>query len=512
MPQNPELSQRRKCDTCGKVKQNRDFYKDRNNERVNTCRDCMVRNVDVKKPSTFMPALKELDYPFVEGKWLEVCRRQYAKDPDHFDQKNVLGIYARMMKLSRWSEFGYDDQEAACALFDADKESVAEQERLAAERKEKAEKAREELRERRAAEDAERKARKEAREKAAREAKERAERERMEAEEAKIHEARRKRQEELAARQAEQETLEAIRRKQGLDENVLRDGLVGRPPKVRSDPEPPPKKRGRPPKRKDPDEAPPAPKKRGRPRKDATPEQSAIGVDTASDSLGLLSDRQLLAEKALVDRLTSDDIRQLTVKWGDTYRPSEWLRMEEMYQKYASEFELSVDREQTLRQICKVSLKLDQSIDAGEYADSAKLSAMLDNLRKSGKFTEAQNKEEKGSFVNTIGQLVEQVERIGGIIPSFKVGTDYPKDKIDITLEDNQRYLYSLVKEEAGLGNLIESYIQKLDAAEKAKKDEEKKAEGVEEEADQEEDEDYSRFLQEAVEQEAAEMFASLEE
>ncbi len=509
MPQNPELSQRRKCDTCGRVKQNKDFYKDRNNERVNTCRDCMVRNIDVKKPSTFLPALKELDYPFVEGKWLEVCRRQYAKDPDHFDQKNVLGIYARMMKLNRWSKFGYADQKEACELYDADKESVAEQERLLAERKERAEKARAEMREKRAAEDAEKRARKEARERAAREAKEKAEAERLAAEEAKIHEARRKRQEELAAKQAEQEALEAIRRKQGLDDNVLRDGLVGRPPKMVPDPEPP-KRRGRPPKSKDPDDDAPRPR-RGRPRKTDSPEQAAIGVSTAEDSLGLLSDRQLLAEKALVDRLSSDDIRQLTVKWGDTYRPSEWLRMEEMYQKYASEFELSVDREQTLRQICKVSLKLDQSIDAGEYADSAKLSAMLDNLRKSGKFTEAQNKEEKGSFVNTIGQLVEQVERIGGIIPSFEVGTDYPKDKIDITLEDNQRYLYSLVKEEAGLGNLIESYIQKLDAAERTKKEEERKAEGVEEE-DQEEDEDYSRFLQEAVEQEAAQMFASLEE
>lgn len=42
----------------------------------------------------------------------------------------------------------------------------------------------------------------------------------------------------------------------------------------------------------------------------------------------------------------------------------------------------------------------------------------------------------------------------------------YPQDKIDFTLKDLKSYTYRLVSEELGLGELIESYIQKLEAAE----------------------------------------------
>ena len=319
-----------------------------------------------------------------------------------------------------------------------------------------------------------------------------------------------------AAELADQEVLEAIRRGEKFDDHgVLHDGLVGRPPvdhtKALMD-VPMPKKRGRP-RKEDAEkreaaegkEAKPAPKKRGpKPKPKPTVEQEIVGTRTAEESLGLLSDKQLVAERAIVKKLTDDDVRQLTVRWGDTYRPSEWLRMEEMYQKYASEFELSIDREETLRQICKVSLKLDQSIDSGEYADSAKLSSMLDTLRKSAKFTEAQNKEEKGSYITATGQLVAEVERIGGIIPTGTIGVDYPQDKIDITLRDNQRYLFNLVKGEAGLGNLIESYIQKLDQA--------KAIESKNQASDDDDDEDYAAYIEEQVQKEAEELFASFDE
>ena len=95
---------------------------------------------------------------------------------------------------------------------------------------------------------------------------------------------------------------------------------------------------------------------------------------------------------------------------------------------------------------------------------------MLDQLRKSGKFTEAQNKEDKQKYVDSIGQLVGEVERIGGIIPPYKYDDGTPPDKVDLTLRDNQAYLYNLVKNEMGLGDLIESYIQKLEAADEQAK------------------------------------------
>lgn len=519
-----ELYTKKRCARCGKTLNQLNFYKDKDSKRADICRTCMVKDIDIKKPSTFLPYLEMLDYPFIEGKWLETCKKQYAKDPDRFDPQKILGIYIRTLQLGTYSTFRYKDSEEATKVFEA--RACAEEQSAEAHQKrmEEAKKAREAELARR--EKAKKEAKEEAKKARAEAAalKKQEEKAWLEAREAEIREARRRRQEQLLAQQAAQqqasdEVLAAI--KQPTDsatdfgeEGVLRDGLVGRP-MVKE-----PKKLAAARKKtaeekervknykkmvKEETAAPAKRKKKPSKIAQAAAEQVVLtSTPTVENSVGILSDRQLAAEQSITNKLTEDDIRHLTLKWGDTYRPSEWLRMEEMYQRYASEFELSVDREQTLRQICKVSLKLDQAIDAGEYSDSAKLSSMLDNLRKSGKFTEVQNKEEKDVFISSLGQLVEQVERIGGIIPPFDVGTDYPQDKIDITIQDNQRFTASLVKEEAGLSSLIESYIQKMEAAQVA--------EARNKDANEDLDEiDYSEYYQAQVQVEADKMFAELD-
>lgn len=517
-----EIYEKKKCAKCGRLKPNVRFYKDRNGVRVDTCRECLLDGVDIKKPSTFLPVLQKLDYPFIEELWLEQCKKQYAKDPEMFDPKNVVGIYSRVMKLGFFKGYGWADNEAANEAYRQRESANDEVAAARMRRKEAAVAAREAALARK---EAAKKA-KEEKKKAEAEAKKKAEKEWLEAEEAKIRAARLARQREIMERQAaemaDEEALEAIRQGKTFDEDgVLHDGLVGRPPvhlaqaaeeeleasepkkKTSSRKTSQEKKKAAP--KTYPTKSSPQKSQVGRPAKQKTLlAREYSGDRTPEESLGMLSDKQMVAEAAIVKKLTDDDVRQMTVKWGDTYRPSEWLRMEEMYQKYASEFELSIDREETLRQICKVSLKLNQAIDSGEFADSAKLSTMLDTLRKSAKFTEAQNKEEKGSYITATGQLVAEVERIGGIIPSGTIGVDYPKDKVDITLEDNQRYLFNLVKNEGGLGNLIESYIQKLDQA--------KALETKNQAADEDDDEDYSEYIEAQVQKEAEEMFASFDE
>ena len=70
--------------------------------------------------------------------------------------------------------------------------------------------------------------------------------------------------------------------------------------------------------------------------------------------------------------------------------------------------------------------------------------------------------------LSTIGELVALCEREGGIIKNFPKYDDskYTQDKIDITIKDLQRYTHNLAVNELGLGDLIESYIDKLDKAE----------------------------------------------
>jgi len=214
------------------------------------------------------------------------------------------------------------------------------------------------------------------------------------------------------------------------------------------------------------------------------------------------------------DQLTEDDIHYLMLKWGMMYTPQQWITMEGLYSKYANEYELNTDREDTLKKICKLSLKEDEALDAGDFLNAQKISSMLESARKSAKFTEAQKKEEeKTRTLDTIGQLVAICEREGGIIdnlPEFDPNI-YPQDKIDFTLRDLKSYTYSLVSNELGLGELIESYIEKLESSEQEEVDvndglvtsaEEEAAETVtDEEAEQ-----FHQFLENQVEEEAEEL------
>lgn len=142
--------------------------------------------------------------------------------------------------------------------------------------------------------------------------------------------------------------------------------------------------------------------------------------------------------------------------------------METTYNKYSQEYDLNVDREEVLKKMCKTSLKMDEALDAGDVTGYKNLATVFDQLRKSGKFTEAQNKEDRQQVLSSIGELVALCEQEGGIIhalPQYDPD-QYPQDKIDFTLKDLKSYTYSLVSNELGLGDLIESYIEKLEQAE----------------------------------------------
>lgn len=172
-------------------------------------------------------------------------------------------------------------------------------------------------------------------------------------------------------------------------------------------------------------------------------------------------------ENKIVDELTDQDMQYLLVKWGITYTPTEWVKLENTYQKYAAEYELNVDREESLIQICKVHLKMDKALDVEDYQGYQKLATVYEQLRKSAKFTEAQNKEEQTRDIDSLGELVAFVEREDGAIPEYDDPIEYPQDKVDFTIKDMKNYVNRLVKEELGLGDLIESYIENL----KKKKD-----------------------------------------
>lgn len=99
------------------------------------------------------------------------------------------------------------------------------------------------------------------------------------------------------------------------------------------------------------------------------------------------------------------------------------------------------------------------------------MSKVYDSLMKSGKFTAAQNKAENGEFVDSVGELIALCEKDGYI---EKFYSDKPNDKVDITIQDMQRYTRRLVEEETNLNELLQAAIErnaKEDAEDKDESD-----------------------------------------
>lgn len=188
--------------------------------------------------------------------------------------------------------------------------------------------------------------------------------------------------------------------------------------------------------------------------------------------------------------------------------------METMYSKYANEYELNVDREEVLKKMCKTSLKMDEALDAGDVSSYKNLAGVFDQLRKSGKFTEAQNKEKEEKYLDTIGELVRLCEEAKGPIANNLPDPDeYPQDKIDFTIKDLKAYNFNLFAGEPHIQDMIETFIEKYEKAEQAEQDFGKDlVTSVEEQAAQvltdDEAAEYQQFLENEIEADAEALLA----
>lgn len=159
--------------------------------------------------------------------------------------------------------------------------------------------------------------------------------------------------------------------------------------------------------------------------------------------------------------LSDEDVTYLKLKWGASYKPAEWVWLEQYYNDFMDSYDIqSAGHKDTLKKLAKTSLKLDQLIDLGDVDGAQKTQKMYDSLMKSGKFTAAQNKAESGEAVDSISEIVMMCEK-EGFIPRYY--TDGPQDKVDRVLQDLQEYTHSLITEETNIGNLIENAIRQIE-------------------------------------------------
>ena len=157
--------------------------------------------------------------------------------------------------------------------------------------------------------------------------------------------------------------------------------------------------------------------------------------------------------KANLQDVSENEIAKLTNYIGRS-------GIERYYNEMIASFDIQdADTTGTLILICKTYLKMNTAIDCGDMDGFQKLSRVYDSLRKSAKFTAAQNKETKNDFVDSVGEIVALCEK-EGFIPRF--ATDIPQDKVDITLKDMNNYVKKLVTQDLGFGQQIEDSIKKL--------------------------------------------------
>lgn len=177
----------------------------------------------------------------------------------------------------------------------------------------------------------------------------------------------------------------------------------------------------------------------------------------------MFDEASFMDEDAIPDpgeNLTMEDKLALAIKWGRLYKPSEWVELERTYEEMVNSFDIQdPDTINTLILLCKTNLKMNQAIDSGDFDGYQKLSRVYDAMRKSAHFTAAQNKEDKGDAIDSIGKLINICEN-EGFIPRYV--TDVPQDKVDLTLRDMNEYLRKLVTQDLGFGQQIEDSIKKI--------------------------------------------------
>lgn len=432
------------CVKCGKTMSESFFFSKKNGERSTMCRDCLTMYIDNRKPSTFLWILEDFDFPYVEDVWVSLANKVYKQDPANFGPRSVIGRYFRTMKMVSWRDYSWADSDRLNAERQGKREHVTANRREAYLDEEKEQKLLEQL-------------------------------------------------EKGEISQAQYQTLSA---RYSFDHNEMDKN----PNVIASDPV--------------------ANVAESAEEEDSPPAQTEdstlltpLGKNETELDIGVVEDKKPefletieINENDITSELTQEDMKYLALKWGMAYKPAEWVKLEEIYKKYESEYELNVDRAETLKSICKTKFKMDQAIDIDDIRSYKDLSAVYDQLRKSGKFTESQNVEQQKREIDSIGELVQFVENKGGIIPRFENPEEEPQDKIDFLINDMKNYVNNLVRNELGLGSLIESYVEKLRKQE-VKSAEDLIKEGIKlEEHDQvtqEEAEEFQEFQMSEIEDES---------
>lgn len=139
--------------------------------------------------------------------------------------------------------------------------------------------------------------------------------------------------------------------------------------------------------------------------------------------------------------------RELILKWGKTFDPDEYLKLEQTWEDMMFANEINTPQhKKNLAQYCKLSVLMDRALDSGQYSDYDKLKKQFDNTEKSSGFRPIDRKSgSESSGVRTFSQIFEEVERDGFIKPA---PIDVDPDIVDKTILYMANYTKRLFNQE----------------------------------------------------------------
>lgn len=360
-----------KCDKCGKIINEDNFYTYRDKSKCKLCKLCLTLHIDNFEPDTFLWILEDFDVPYVESVWNSLRDRAFAKNPKKMNGMSVIGKYFTTIKLNQYKNYRW-----------ADTDMLNEQARI---RNEVLQKEKE---------------------------------------------------------KADKDLELDLQHKLSTGEITEAEYKTLAPTKIQYN------------------------------QVEAT---SSASLDEENENPFV--EMSFIKEEDLPDpskELTQEDKVYLAMKWGRLYKPNEWIALEQDYLKMKNSFDIQdADTENTLILICKTNLKMNQAIDMGDLDGYQKLSRVSDQLRKSAKFTAAQNKDEKVEQIDSVGELVHFCETHKGKIPKYQI--DVPYDIVDKIIIDLKKYTKDLIYQDVALARQIEDYIKRREILEVQKADEAEK-------------------------------------
>lgn len=374
----PNVNGKCKCERCGKVLAEINFYQFKDGSKCKMCKPCLTAHIDNFDESTFLWVLEIMDVPYVPTEWNVIRDKAFAKDPYKMNGTTVIGKYLAKMRLKQWKDYTYKDSQKL------QEETAEKAQKKTAEKKDYEKQLKQQY------------------------------------EEGKIS-------------KAEYQTLVSTETQQKELPPLRGDVITG-----------------------------------------TISKQAISSYQQALQQLkNPFQEKNFLSEDELVDpgeNLSKEDKIYLAMKWGRLYTASQWVTLEQLYTEFMNSFDIQgAARIDTLKKICKTSLKMDQAIDSGDIDGYQKLSRVYDSMMKSAKFTEAQNKDSEGSTFDSASAIVDYVQAHSGQIPRYNCKE--PKDVVDKILKDLKEYNKTLIYEDKSLAQEIEKYLQEKRIRDEMKKD-----------------------------------------